>query len=190
VPLIVVPISNERDTCLLAAIGPQPSAPVCSRWHSHSPQPRPQQRRTSRSRRRTSLPRTFCNGDQVQLQGTIHLVGQGEALPDVDRQHAHTHFNSQQLSGIGTTSGDRYKVNLISQSIFNAHIDGANVTTLSVWAGSNRPLGGLFSGEGSRSAARALLLMPHCDSAVAQPRPPRRAAASRPLRQWMRPAPG
>ena len=29
--------------------------------------------------------------------------------------------------------------------------------TASVWAGSNRPLRGLFSGEGSRSAARALL---------------------------------
>jgi hypothetical protein len=88
----------------------------------------------------------LCNGDQVQLQGTIHLVGQGEALPDVDRQHAHTHFNSQQLSGIGTTSGDRYKVNLISQSIFNAHIDGANVTTLEVMMNVVR----LGSGENSQ----------------------------------------
>ena len=48
------------------------------------------------------------------------------------RQHAHTHLNSQQLTGIGLTSGERYVVNYISNSIFNAHVDGANVTTLEV----------------------------------------------------------
>ena len=72
----------------------------------------------------------LCNGDVVELQGTLHLVAQGDFVEDAPRQHVHTHLNSQKLTGIGVPSGARYNVNNISNSIFNARIDGANVTTL------------------------------------------------------------
>jgi hypothetical protein len=72
----------------------------------------------------------LCNGDQLQLHGTIHLVQQGEFVEDADRQHVMTHFNSQRLSGVGVPSGELYSVNLVSNSIQNARVDGANVTTL------------------------------------------------------------
>ncbi|HMJ94893.1 MAG TPA: hypothetical protein VK486_03525 [Thermoleophilaceae bacterium] len=74
----------------------------------------------------------LCNGDQIELQGTIHLVSQGEFVEDAPRQHVHAHFNSQKLTGIGVPSGTFYNVNLISNSIENSRIDGANVTTLEV----------------------------------------------------------
>jgi hypothetical protein len=72
----------------------------------------------------------LCNGDQLQLQGTLHLVQQGEFVEDAERQHVHGHVNSQKLTGIGDLSGTLYNVNLINNSIFNARVDGANVTTL------------------------------------------------------------
>jgi hypothetical protein len=74
----------------------------------------------------------LCNGDQIELQGTLHLVGQGEFVEDAPRQHVHTHLNSQKLTGIGVPSGTLYNVNNISNSIFNARVDGANITTLEV----------------------------------------------------------
>ena len=74
----------------------------------------------------------LCNGDQLQLQGTIHLVEQGGVVEDAPRQHQMDHFNSQQLTGVGVPSGELYSVDLISNSIFNARVDGANVTTLEV----------------------------------------------------------
>jgi hypothetical protein len=74
----------------------------------------------------------LCNGDQIELQGTIHLVAQGEFVEDAPRQHVHGHFNSQQLTGIGVPSGTFYNVNLISNSIENSRVDGANITTLEV----------------------------------------------------------
>jgi hypothetical protein len=71
-----------------------------------------------------------CNGEEVQLQGTLHLVQQGGVVADAPRQHEVAQLNSQRLSGVGLTSGDRYSVNWNTQSVFNARIDGANVTTL------------------------------------------------------------
>lgn len=72
----------------------------------------------------------LCNGDEIQLQGTLHLVVQGEFVEDAERQHVRGHLNSQQLTGIGVPSGTRYNVNFINNSIFNARIGGANITTL------------------------------------------------------------
>jgi hypothetical protein len=40
------------------------------------------------------------------------------------------HQNSQRLTGVGLTSGDRYNANLIINDIFNARVDGANITTI------------------------------------------------------------
>ena len=74
----------------------------------------------------------LCNGDQIQLQGTLHVVTQGEFVEDAPRQHVHTQLNSQKLTGIGVLTGAHYNVNLISNSIQNARVDGANVTTLEV----------------------------------------------------------
>jgi len=72
----------------------------------------------------------LCNGDELQLQGTLHLVQQGEFVEDAERQHVHGHLNSQKLTGIGVPSGTVYNVNFINNSIFNARVDGANITTL------------------------------------------------------------
>lgn len=74
----------------------------------------------------------LCNGDEIQLQGTLHFVMQGEFVEDAERQHVHSHLNSQKLTGIGVPSGALYNVNNISNSIFNARVDGANITTLEV----------------------------------------------------------
>jgi hypothetical protein len=57
-------------------------------------------------------------------------VVQGEFVEDAERQHVLGHLNSQQLTGIGVPSGTRYNVNFINNSIFNARIGGANITTL------------------------------------------------------------
>jgi hypothetical protein len=70
-----------------------------------------------------------CNGEEVHLQGTLHLVQQGGVVEDAPRQHEVVQINSQRLTGVGLLTGDRYNVNWITKSIFNAHIDGANVTT-------------------------------------------------------------
>jgi hypothetical protein len=72
----------------------------------------------------------LCNGDQIQLTGTLHLVQQGEFVEDAPRQHVMGHLNSQRLSGVGIPSGQLYKVNLVTNDIFNARVDGANVTTI------------------------------------------------------------
>ena len=74
----------------------------------------------------------LCEGieEQVLLQGTLHLVAQGEFVEDGERQHVHTHLNSAKLTGFGETSGASYVVNNISNSIVNSRIGGANVTTL------------------------------------------------------------
>jgi hypothetical protein len=72
----------------------------------------------------------LCNGDELQLQGTLHLVQQGEFVEDAERQHVHGHLNSQKLTGIGVPSGTLYNVNFINNDIFNARVDGANITTL------------------------------------------------------------
>jgi predicted amino acid dehydrogenase len=74
----------------------------------------------------------LCNGDQIELQGTLHFVMQGEFVEDAERQHVHGQLNSQKLTGIGVLTGTVYNVNLISNSIQNARVDGANVTTLGV----------------------------------------------------------
>jgi hypothetical protein len=86
----------------------------------------------------------LCNGDQIELQGTPHLVGQGEFVEDAPRQHVHTHLNSQKLTGIGVPSGTLYDVNNISNSIFNARIDGPTMTTTR--AASSRGPGGSLPG--------------------------------------------
>ena len=72
----------------------------------------------------------LCNGDVIELQGTLHIVMQGEFVEDAPRQHVKGHVNSQRLTGIGMPSGARYNVTFINNSIFNARIGGANVTTL------------------------------------------------------------
>jgi hypothetical protein len=73
----------------------------------------------------------LCNGgEDVQLQGTLHLVQQGEPVEDAPRQHVVVHQNSQRLTGVGVSSGERYSVNLIISDVFNARIDGANITTI------------------------------------------------------------
>ena len=72
----------------------------------------------------------LCNGDQIELQGTLHFVQQGEPVEDAPRQHVVGHLNSQKLTGVGVPSGQLYNVNLIQANIFNARIDGANVTTI------------------------------------------------------------
>jgi hypothetical protein len=74
----------------------------------------------------------ICNGDQLQLQGTLHLIQQGEVVADAPRQHEVQHLNSQRLTGVGVPSGESYIVDYISNSSFNARVDGANVTTLEV----------------------------------------------------------
>jgi hypothetical protein len=71
----------------------------------------------------------LCNGDQIQLQGTLHFVQQGEPVEDAPRQHVVGQLNSQKLTGVGT-SGQRYNVNLVQANVFNARVDGANVTTI------------------------------------------------------------
>jgi hypothetical protein len=53
-------------------------------------------------------------------------------VEDPERQHVHTQLNSQKLTGIGVTSGARYNVNLISNSIQNSRVGAANVITLEV----------------------------------------------------------
>jgi hypothetical protein len=72
----------------------------------------------------------LCNGDQLQLQGTLHFVQQGEFVEDAPRQHVSGHLNSQKLTGVGIPSGQLYNVDFISNSIVNSRVDGANVTTL------------------------------------------------------------
>jgi hypothetical protein len=72
----------------------------------------------------------LCNGDQIQLQGTLHFVQQGEFVEDAPRQHVSGHLNSQKLTGVGIPSGQLYNVDFISNSIENSRVDGANVTTL------------------------------------------------------------
>jgi hypothetical protein len=72
----------------------------------------------------------LCNGDQLELQGTLHLVQQGEPVEDAPRQHVVAHLNGQRLTGVGVPSGQLYNVNLITNNIFNARVDGANVTTI------------------------------------------------------------
>lgn len=76
------------------------------------------------------FPANLCNGDQLQLQGTLHLVQQGEPVEDAPRQHVSGHLNSQQLTGIGVPSGQLYNVNFVTSNVFNARVDGANVTTI------------------------------------------------------------
>ena len=51
-------------------------------------------------------------------------------MPDAPRQHATTHFTSQRLTGVGLLTGEVYSVNLVSSSIENSRVGGANVTTL------------------------------------------------------------
>jgi hypothetical protein len=53
-------------------------------------------------------------------------------VEDAPRQHVHGQLNSQKLTGIGVLTGAAYNVNLISNSIENSRVDGANVTTLGV----------------------------------------------------------
>lgn len=72
----------------------------------------------------------LCNGDQLQLQGTLHLVLQGEFVEDAPRQHVVAHLNSQKLTGVGLLTGELYNVNLVTNNITNSQIDGANVTTI------------------------------------------------------------
>jgi len=72
----------------------------------------------------------LCNGDQLELQGTLHFVQQGEPVEDAPRQHVSARLNSQGLTGVGVPSGQLYNVNLIQSNIFNARVDGANVTTI------------------------------------------------------------
>jgi hypothetical protein len=72
----------------------------------------------------------LCNGDVLELQGTLHLVQQGEFVENAPRQHVVAHLNSQRLTGVGVPSGDRYNLNFITNSVDNSHIDGANVVTL------------------------------------------------------------
>ena len=64
----------------------------------------------------------LCNGDQLELQGTLHLVQQGEPVEDAPRQHVVAHLNSQGLTGVGVPSGQLYNVNLITNNIFNARV--------------------------------------------------------------------
>ena len=72
----------------------------------------------------------LCNGDQLQLQGTLHLVQQGDFVEDAPRQHVVAHLNSQKLTGVGLLTGELYNVNLVTNNITNSWIDGANVTTI------------------------------------------------------------
>jgi hypothetical protein len=72
----------------------------------------------------------LCNGDQLQLQGTLHLVQQGEFVEDAPRQHVVAHLNSQQLTGVGLLTGQLYNVNLITNNITNSRVGAANVTTI------------------------------------------------------------
>jgi hypothetical protein len=51
-------------------------------------------------------------------------------VEDAPRQHVSGHLNSQRLTGVGVPSGQRYNVNFITNNIFNARVDGANVTTI------------------------------------------------------------
>jgi hypothetical protein len=72
----------------------------------------------------------LCNGDQIQLQGTLHFVQQGEPVADAPRQHVVGQLNSQKLTGVSLTTGQLYNVNLVQSNVFNARVDGANVTTI------------------------------------------------------------
>jgi hypothetical protein len=71
-----------------------------------------------------------CNGEEVALQGTLHLVEQGEPVEGAPRQHVVVHQNSQRLTGVGLQTGERYNVNLIINDAFNARVDRANITTI------------------------------------------------------------
>jgi hypothetical protein len=72
----------------------------------------------------------LCNGDVLQLQGTLHFVQQGEFVEDAPRQHVIAHTHSQRLTGVGDPSGQRYNVNWVTNDITNSRVDGANVTTI------------------------------------------------------------
>jgi hypothetical protein len=72
----------------------------------------------------------LCNGDQIELHGTLHLVQQGEFVEDAPRQHVVGQLNSQKLTGVSVLTGQVYNVNLTQANVFNARVDGANVTTI------------------------------------------------------------
>jgi hypothetical protein len=64
---------------------------------------------------------SLCSGENILVdQGTIHIVGQ---LSDEDANNTHQkiHFNTQSVSGVGTTSGERYSISQVSNNLENVH---------------------------------------------------------------------
>jgi hypothetical protein len=72
---------------------------------------------------------SFCTFENILVdRGTVHIVGQ-LSDPDAANQHQKIHFNTQGVSGIGTTSGDRYSISEVSNNLENIHFTGAREFT-------------------------------------------------------------
>jgi hypothetical protein len=77
----------------------------------------------------TDMPVNFlrsadCTGEVVELTGTIHLVNQTQADGSVIG-----HFNYQNVSGVGQTSGRTYQVSAVDHFRLNAPVP-TNVTSV------------------------------------------------------------
>jgi hypothetical protein len=72
---------------------------------------------------------SVCTGENILVdRGSIHVVGQ-LSDPDAANQHQKIHFNTQGVSGVGTTSGDRYSISEVSNTLENVHSTGASEFT-------------------------------------------------------------
>jgi hypothetical protein len=59
-------------------------------------------------------------GEVVELDGTLHSVYH-VTFDSAGGLHVHSHFNSQDVSGVGLSSGNRYRSGEASDSEFNAN---------------------------------------------------------------------
>jgi hypothetical protein len=64
---------------------------------------------------------SLCTNENILVdRGTIHLVGQ---LSDegANNTHQKIHFNTTNVSGVGTVSGIRYSISQVSNNLENVH---------------------------------------------------------------------
>lgn len=64
---------------------------------------------------------SLCTNENILVdRGTIHIVGQ-VSDPDANNTHQKIHFNTQNVSGVGTVSGDRYSISQVNNTLENVH---------------------------------------------------------------------
>src|SRR4051794_25460803 len=71
----------------------------------------------------------LCNGELLGAEGDVHVVGRLNRDPD-GPDYRGIHLNTQGVAAVGLTTGTRYSVTEVGNTILNANPGAASVTTV------------------------------------------------------------